>query len=517
MKNPIAILLFVHLFALNVFAEIKVMYPGETHGQLIVLSQEDVLDESEKYQALTPISIPVFPVLPAELSAVAGAITLAEQGQLSHVQLKARANKMPNIDISDLEDGISNPVFNGAQDGDYIHIIANADGTIEVNPSSKSQAEAFYKEKLALNTPVELSANLEDAGILHMADVSWQDYEKVGSKAANYAELGKALNTSERTVVKPSMAIPFYYYDQFIVSNPILKNKIASLMRDPFMKIPSGTAYRAEKLQEVRDMIGSKDLTIIDPAFLLRLLEEFDSVEHANGDKVKLKLRSSTNAEDLPSFNGAGLYTSKSYKPMKGGKEKSQKKKLKSLSEALRTVWASVWNLRAFEERELYSIDHSQVYMGVQVNPSFPDEDVDGVVVTKNIANDNGPGVYIESQRGDEHSVANPAPGVHPEKVLVYYDEANPLDKASYTIEVLGQSNIGDDNKTVLESPNPNPVMSQDEIKDLVFQSLKAQQHFQPIFGSDEVFMPLDLEFKVDSQETGQRQVYLKQARPFIY
>ena len=63
--------------------------------------------------------------------------------------------------------------------------------------------------------------------------------------------------------------------------------------------------------------------------------------------RVRLKLggkgvfvRSSTNAEDLPGFNGAGLYDTVANVRGKA-----------ALGEAVKQVWASLWNLRAVEER----------------------------------------------------------------------------------------------------------------------------------------------------------------------
>jgi len=100
--------------------------------------------------------------------------------------------------------------------------------------------------------------------------------------------------------------------------------------------------------------------------------------------------------------------------------------------------------------------------------------------------------------------------------VLVLVDENNPLDMAAYRIHILQKSNVADDKETILDHDNPNPVMSDSEIRDLVYQSLKADAHFKNIFGKDDPEFSLDIEFKVDAEDTGSRQVYLKQARPYI-
>ena len=52
-----------------------------------------------------------------------------------------------------------------------------------------------------------------------------------------------------------------------------------------------------------------------------------------------------------------------------------------------------------------------------------------------------------------------------------------------------------------------------EELRDLTWLCNRAQLHFREIMNGDDNFA-LDLEFKVDEEKTGQRAVYLKQARP---
>jgi hypothetical protein len=235
-----------------------------------------------------------------------------------------------------------------------------------------------------------------------------------------------------------------------------------------------------------------------------------------------MKLRSSTNAEDLPNFNGAGLYTSKAYKPYrKNGEERSRAGKIRELRDTLATVWASVWNQRAFDERAYFGIPHGDVYMGIQVNPNYPDEKVDGVVVTKDIYDmAQGPAISIEAQRGNTYSVANPEDGALAEQILVEYKADAPLDKTQYRIRIVRPSNLSADGTQVLApaelqaaGDSIGNVMTDEELRDLTWLCNKARMHFREIFEGDDYFA-LDLEFKVDEEKTGQRAVYLKQARP---
>ena len=67
-----------------------------------------------------------------------------------------------------------------------------------------------------------------------------------------------------------------------------------------------------------------------------------------------LFVRSSSNSEDLPNFSGAGLYTTV---PNVRGEQQ--------LIDAIKKVWASLWNFEAYEARERANVDHSKIFMAV--------------------------------------------------------------------------------------------------------------------------------------------------------
>ncbi|MDT7602367.1 MAG: rifampicin phosphotransferase, partial [Acidobacteriota bacterium] len=100
-------------------------------------------------------------------------------------------------------------------------------------------------------------------------------------------------------------------------------------------------------------------------------------------------VRSSTNTEDLPNFNGAGLYNT-----VPNVREDDK------LVEAIKNVWSSIWNFEAYEARERAGIDHTKVYPGVLIQEGI-DADSAGVLITTDPYNrDNAEGVYISAKRG---------------------------------------------------------------------------------------------------------------------
>jgi len=125
--------------------------------------------------------------LPTDLSVVAGAITLKQQNLLSHVQLKSRSRHTPNLDLSDVASKAD--ILKSFPDGSWIHMLLGADGSVKIEKSDEETANSFYQTRKT--TPVQLQADLSATQVFTTADLTWKDSTKVGTKAANYAELAK--------------------------------------------------------------------------------------------------------------------------------------------------------------------------------------------------------------------------------------------------------------------------------------------------------------------------------------
>ena len=214
-------------------------------------------------------------------------------------------------------------------------------------------------------------------------------------------------------------------------------------------------------------------------------------IEEGPYGTTRMRFRSSTNAEDLGSFTGAGLYTSKTGDPSDPDK---------TIEDAIGKVWASVWGQRAYEERAYWGIDHTRVGMALLCHRSFPDEEANGVAITNNLFDTSGlePAFYVNVQLGEE-SVVKPEAGVISDQFLYYFDLPN------QPIVYLASSSLVADGDTVL---------TERQIYDLGVALKQVHTFFAPAYG-DSSFYAMDTEFKFDGEAGEEPILYLKQARPY--
>ncbi len=85
-----------------------------------------------------------------------------------------------------------------------------------------------------------------------------------------------------------------------------------------------------------------------------------------------LRFRSSSTAEDVPGFNGAGLYVSNTGF-LYPSELADPSDRVRTIEHAIKQTWASYWGFQAFEERRAGRIDHFEGNMGVTVHARFDD------------------------------------------------------------------------------------------------------------------------------------------------
>lgn len=441
---------------------------GETYGQVRVMTAEEL---ATTY--VGPRELVVLDQVPNDLTVVAGVVTEEFQTPLSHVNVLSQQRGTPNCGLKGARATFA------PHEGRWVHLVVGAfDYTIE--PATADEAEAWWDEHRpdpAVVPPPDFTVS----GVLDVDDVGLADIPAVGGKAANY---GVLRGLGEPIRIRDALVVPVVHYRDFLAQNG-LDGEIATMLADPAFRADGDV--RRERLAALRAAILAAP---VDPTFLAALEARLE----ADFPATRLKLRSSTNAEDLAHHTGAGLYESRSAQV--GDPERP-------VDLALKTVWSSVWNARAFEERDFAGIDHLQVAMAVLVTPSFGDEVANGVAITANVydpAAGGEDGFYINAQVG-EVSVVQPDVGVTADQLTYYFFHAG--QPATY----YGHSSLLPDGETVLDRV---------ELFDLGQQLAALRQGFAPHYDPPTGFgaLPMDVEWKL--VETGEaREIWIKQARPY--
>ena len=435
------------------------MNEAEGYGFLRVMD----LDESPN-----PRDVVIYDALPNELPRVAGIITSVLQTPLSHVNLRAVQDGVPNAFIRDALDeaGIATRI------GSYVHYTVT-EGGYTLGAATKEEVDNHYASSRPAQ-PQTPQRDLSVRGITPLSAIGFEDWKTFGVKAANVAVLG-TLGFPAGTV-PDGFAVPFYFYDEFMKAHDFYTRIETMLANEDFQ---TDFETQDDMLDDLRDDIKDAET----PQWIIDALRAM----HATyPDGQSLRYRSSTNNEDLPGFNGAGLYDSKTQHPEETEED--------GIDKSLKQVFASLWNFRAFTERDFYRIDHLAAAMGVLVHPNYSDEKVNGVAVTFDPAYGSIGTYYLNSQVGED-LVTNPDALSVPEEIL--------LRRVGYTVvETSNQVRRGQllMNDVQLNQLREHLRVINDEFKNL----------YNP--GPDEQFA-MEIEFKITSEDI----LAIKQARPWVF
>ena len=412
--------------------------PGITAGTLKVVPKGAFAAAS-----LRSTDIVVLEEVPDYLPPVAGIITAVPQTPLAHLNLLAKSRGTPNVYVAGV---LEDEAIDTWATWKAPVILSVSEHGVVVSPITGEQYETFkslaVKKDFTLPevdvTGLPYTVDLDKVGLAEMEDL----VPVCGGKSAGMAALGdfEALDIPEHP-----LCVTIRAYAEHVKS---LVATLEGLLAEPsftgspdvrFLVLEGGEGYLEQHTDEASaawvaafeeahpagkgDILGDvvaaggvkrmiRDQPV-DPVMLgtVRdaLEERFAAFSHAQG----LRFRSSSTAEDVPGFNGAGLYDSNTGYLYPDEQEDAKEKK-RSIAWALRKTWASYWSYEAFEEREAAGIPHLDGNMAVLVHARFDDplEAANGVVTLYLARHPSGDTrkMVVNVQKG-ALSVTNPEPG----------------------------------------------------------------------------------------------------------
>ena len=475
-----------------------ILNKGEAYGRLKVINPGDPNPNETE--------IAIYRFIPNDLGHVGGIITETPQTPLSHINLKARQNNTPNAYMKNVTtDPQISPLIN-----QWVHYTVN-DAGVKLALTSEAEALQWLADKVPDTVTIPKS-DLTMTEPQPLADLHHRDWVRVGVKAANVAELDKILAEG---VAPKGYALPFAMYDEFMrlprCAEDLTKlcNDATSLSLYQYVQqldLENKLDNKVALLTELRDIIEQAEVpqALIDRVEIVRLFWQPEGEPFTQ----KLRVRSSTNNEDLEGFNGAGLYDSVTHKPKEG-----------KLINSVKQVWASLWTERAFDERRLHRIDHFKTYMGVLIHPNYGDEQVNGVAITKNIYNPDWEGLYVNAQYG-EISITNPEPIERDNSLITPIPDefiiarlAASINDYAWETQFIRHSNV----ETVYDVPVPVGNVLTDLEMDQLRDNLRIiHSHFKTLYQGDGKFA-IDIEFKItETDDESRGKLAIKQARPWV-
>lgn len=443
---------------------VKILNEGIAYGYVQYIKAGEEKKINSNYQ-----NILVYEQLPYRVPIASGMITLEPQTPLSHINLLAKNRGTINAYI--LGEHSTKTILKQSI-GKLVKIQTSKNG-LSISPAKKEDAQKFWTAKKNLKVSIpKADKEMKFLSYFEIGGKAVQTANYIGTKASNYAMLQHEFPK----YVRHGFGVPFYFYFETIKEAGA--DKLIKTLQDNSAKL--SVSERNKQLKAIQARILAAKV----PKSLLNQLRNMFDEYFKN---TKIRLRSSTNCEDLPQFNGAGLYKSKGFHTKSSDAE---------LEKKILEVYASLWSTLAFEERDFFGINHQQVGMAILINQSFDEEYANGVAIT--IPNSSGtPSIYINSQTG-ENAVTNPSNGQIPEAIIF-----KQFDSKWYSTQ--SKSNI---KNIFVDNAKLTPTVR--ELQKITAQIDKLFR--TKLSSNDTTTYGIDLEFKILKVD-GIYQLYIKQAR----
>ena len=339
--------------------------PGQAVGRL------RLVDDIDQVHDLLPSDIVVLRQVPIALPPVAGVLTEQPSTMVSHVNLLAKGWGVPNAYVRDASQLLA------AYNGQWVHLAVSAKDYQLRAATDAERDQAITRSKIKRSIAgASIQKDTHSTALQPLAALRAANRRQCGAKAANLGEVRHAGIAG--VSVPDGFCLPFGAYAT-AMQRFGLAEKVARMQQQP--GFDSDAAVRRNALAALRAEIEQMPL---DAAFASSLQARWTSQLQQAGVFV----RSSSSSEDLPGFSGAGLYTTVPH--VKGEA---------ALLDAVRKVWASVFNFEAWEARRAAGIAQDAVAMAVLVQQAV-DSEASGVMVTRDPLGSTPHSIFIAAKRG---------------------------------------------------------------------------------------------------------------------
>ena len=438
--------------------------PGTAVGRIHII---DKLDDTVE---IGSNEIIVLKELPISLPPVRGIIVAQPSSPLSHINILAKGWNIPNVYIKNAD-----KLFR-----EYNTFVFKLEASLtdyKLNPADLDDIKTSFVSPDQQVPPSDLTIKR----VASLREMRKKDSIAYGAKSAN---LGEMLNSRLTGITVPDgFAVPYYWYDKFMKDNGLHKVIEAHMDDLEFVHNPR---YRRQKLEEFRTLIQKGEFdSDLRAAIISRWKKQL------LGKPVFV--RSSSNAEDLPNFSGAGLYSS-----VPNVIEENK------LIDAVKKVWSSLWNFDGYEARVRNYVSQNDVYMSALIQVGVNMEK-GGVMITKDpFDNGNKNAVYISAVCGHNSKVVSNT-GI-PEQILF-----NPTSNSVVVMTLSQQENAltFDDRGDLRETADKCAGGNKRVLTDLQARNLaRAAVNIKRAFGGKK---EQDVEWGIL-----RGRVYIVQARPYI-
>ena len=378
---------------LAVTGELEVYNGGLTAGRL------KVIRSGETFEGTSPTDILLTEDVPDFLPPAAGVVTSVPQTPLAHFNLLAKNRGIPNV----YEGGLleNQELIDLARQRTPVVMKAAAPGELIIKPITEAQLALWLQ--LQVKSPIavqQVDVNalpyFQDLRTLRLADAQALR-PSMGGKATGYLALLEVVPDSTPPQIE-ALSIRAYV-EHLAPFRSRLEDMLAAYAFGADAKVryltlegearfrqvyPTDEAFLVDFLNAhgpgdvLGDFVrgggvkGSLRAAPIAPSTMSAIAAELRVRFGHYAPTQGLRFRSSSTAEDVEGFNGAGLYDSNTgyFDPTILMKVSDRNR---TFEWAIKKTWASYWSFEAFEERAFEKVDHLSGNMAVVVHANFDD------------------------------------------------------------------------------------------------------------------------------------------------